>query len=78
MTGLDTAATDFPPRPGYNEQVATNIEWEPLPDMSEETFQTLRTRSEGGDTGLDRAIQRLTKSLNDPNGVISAFSSFVE
>jgi len=58
--------------------VATNIEWELLPDVSEETFQTLRRRSEGGDTGLDRAIQRLTKSLNDPNGVISAFSSFVE
>jgi FXSXX-COOH protein len=27
---------------------------------------------------LSRSMQRLVRSLDDPNGVISAFSSFVE
>jgi hypothetical protein len=56
--------------------VATSYEWDPLPDVSQEKFHILTERVKGGDTGLDRALQRLIKSLNDPNGVISAFSSF--
>ena len=58
--------------------MATDINWDPLPDVSREAFKSLLERSEGGDAGLDRAIRRLRQSLRDPNGVMSSFSSFVE
>lgn len=35
-------------------------------------------RSVDPDSALGRSVQRLASNLNDPNGVLSAFSSFVE
>lgn len=48
-------------------------DWTPLPDVSDQLIADMRDKP-----ALDRAIQRLVRSLADPNGVISAFSSFVE
>ena len=50
--------------------------WAPLVDVSDTSIKDLLAT--GGDTALTRSVQRLVHSLDDPNGVISAFSSFVE
>lgn len=52
------------------------IEFEPLPDVSTETLSDMLAGA--GGVQLQRATRRLVSSLDDPNGVISAFSSFVE
>lgn len=51
------------------------IEFEPLPDVSETTL--LAMLAGVGGPQLQRSTQRLVSSLDDPNGVISAFSSFL-
>ena len=48
--------------------------WAPLVDVSRTPIGELRR---GDDTVLDRALDRLIQSLDDPNGVISAFGSFI-
>jgi FXSXX-COOH protein len=52
-------------------------QWAPLIDVSNVRLSDLLA-SDGGDSALARSTQRLVRSLDDPNGVISAFSSFVE
>ena len=52
-------------------------QWAPLVDVSSERLADLLAGG-GSDTALARSTQRLVRSLDDPNGVISAFSSFVE
>jgi hypothetical protein len=47
--------------------------WAPLIDVSGMAVSDL-VGSE--DTALERCVRRLIDSLDDPNGVISAFSSF--
>jgi hypothetical protein len=47
----------------------------PLLDMSD---VQLRAALADSSPAYARAIDRLVKSLDDPNGVISAFSSFAE
>jgi hypothetical protein len=59
---------------GYGDSQA---EWAPLIDVTHERVGDLLART-GDDTALARSIQRLVYGLDDPNGVISAFSSFVE
>ena len=46
-----------------------------LPDM---TGVKLSDLLRDPDSKLGYSVRRLVKGLNDPNGVISAFSSFVE
>lgn len=53
----------------------TEFTWEPLPDVSEKSMAALLAGS--GGVQLQRATERLVASLDDPNGVISAFSSFL-
>jgi len=48
--------------------------WAPLIDVSRTPIGALRR---GDDTVLDRSLDRLIKSLDDPHGVISAFGSFI-
>lgn len=48
------------------------VEFAPLLDVTVAPFAELR-----GNPILDRCLDRLLKSLDDPNGVISAFGSFV-
>ena len=48
--------------------------WAPLIDVSSRSISALRPR---GDTMLAQSLDRLIKSLDDPNGVISAFGSFI-
>jgi FXSXX-COOH protein len=50
-------------------------QWEPLIDVSNTPIADLLTQ--GGDTALTRSVRRLVRDLDDPNGVISAFNSFV-
>jgi FXSXX-COOH protein len=45
----------------------------PLVDVSAVPLDQLR----GGDTVLGRALERLVESVDDPDGVISAFGSCV-
>jgi FXSXX-COOH protein len=45
----------------------------PLADVTATPLHELR----GGDTVLGRALERLVESVDDPDGVISAFGSFV-
>ena len=47
--------------------------WAPLIDVSGMAISDLMG---SGDSALDRCVRRLIDSLDDPNGVISAFSSF--
>ena len=51
------------------------ITWEPLPDLSEKSMAALLD-GVGGEQ-LQRSARQLVASLDDPNGVISAFSSFL-
>jgi hypothetical protein len=48
--------------------------WAPLIDVSRTPLRQLRR---GDVTVFDRSLDRLIKSLDDPNGVISAFGSFI-
>jgi FXSXX-COOH protein len=50
-------------------------QWAPLIDVSDTAITDLL--AQGGDTALARSMRRLVDDLDDPNGVISAFSSFV-
>ena len=51
--------------------------WQPLLDVSQRSVVELLA---GGDTGaspaLARCVDRSLRSLDDPNGVISAFQNF--
>lgn len=49
----------------------------PLVDMSNERLTAILAAGTS-DTALARSVKRLMAQLDDPNGVISAFSSFVE
>jgi FXSXX-COOH protein len=48
--------------------------WAPLVDVSGTPLTRLRR---GDATVLDRSLDRLIRSLDDPHGVISAFGSFI-
>lgn len=48
--------------------------WLPMLDMS---GRPLRPLGDGQDSVLDRALRQVVRSLDDPNGVISAFQSFI-
>jgi len=50
-------------------------EWVPLIDVTEASMAELIASQ---DTILGRCIVRLVASLDDPDGIISAFQSFVE
>jgi FXSXX-COOH protein len=51
-------------------------EWAPLVDVSRLSLGDLL---DGADhPALVRSVRRIVQSLDDPDGVISAFSSFVE
>lgn len=49
--------------------------WAPLVEVSHLPIGNLL--ASGADPALARSVQRLVRSLDDPDGVISAFSSFV-
>jgi hypothetical protein len=51
--------------------------WGPLAAVDTEK-SLLEFFAKGGDNTLRRSVERLVQSLNDPDGVISAFSSFAE
>jgi len=51
----------------------TDETWTPLIDVSGVPIQDL---IDGKDTVLVRALRQVLASLDDPNGVISAFQSF--
>lgn len=55
------------------EPEAGGSEWAPLVDLSEMSILELMASD---DSTLARSIQQLLASINDPNGVISAFSSY--
>jgi hypothetical protein len=50
-------------------------QWAPLVEVSHRPIADLITS--GADPALARSVQRLVRSLDDPDGVISAFNSFV-
>jgi hypothetical protein len=54
--------------------VVGEAQFAPLVDVSQVAIGDLIG---SGDTALNRCVQRLISSLDDPNGVISAFGSFV-
>jgi FXSXX-COOH protein len=56
------------------ESAAESQPWAPLVDVSGLPVTDLLA---SGDSALARSVQRLVRGLDDPNGVISAFSSFV-
>jgi hypothetical protein len=47
--------------------------WSPLIDVSGLSIAELAVRT---DIAIARAVQQVVRSLDDPNGVISAFDSF--
>ena len=49
-------------------------EWTPLIDVTAVPVTELMA---DGDTALSRSLRRLLDSCDDPNGVLSAFGSFV-
>jgi FXSXX-COOH protein len=49
--------------------------WAPLVEVSHRPIADLLAG--GADPALARSVQRLVRSLDDPDGVISAFNSFV-
>jgi hypothetical protein len=51
-------------------------QWAPLIDMAEVPLATLLADTDSG-SKVARCVQRLVNSLDDKNGVISAFSSFI-
>lgn len=58
----------------YASGVEQSAPFAPLLDVSNLSIGELRATA---DPALDRALQRLLASLDDPNGVISAFGSFI-
>jgi FXSXX-COOH protein len=50
-----------------------NGAWAPLIDVSDISIADLY---QSGDAVLARSVNRLVESLDDPNGIISAFQSF--
>jgi FXSXX-COOH protein len=54
---------------------ADDFYWAPLVDVSQLPLQQLTATD---DSILGRSVRRLIASLNDPNGVISAFTSYAE
>lgn len=69
-----------PERSGEDQTEPVTIsldDWEPLPDVSGRNLSQL-VKGTPEDSPLRRALDRLVKSLDDPEGVISAFSSFAE
>lgn len=59
--------------------MAINLDdWAPLPDMSRKQLSVIINKPEEVKSQLSAALGRLLTSLDDPNGVISAFSSYVE
>lgn len=52
-----------------------NQSWAPLADMSEDSITELMEAAKEK-PALSRSLARLLRDLNDPNGVISAFSAF--
>jgi hypothetical protein len=61
---------DAAPTPSAGEE----LRWSPLLDVSQRPVVELLAN---GDTALARCVDRLIHSLDDPNGVISAFQNFV-
>jgi FXSXX-COOH protein len=53
---------------------AGDAAWAPLVDVSRMPIAELHG---AGDTVLGRTLERLIRSLDDPDGVISAFGSFI-
>lgn len=51
-------------------------EFPPLLDVASLTIAELREMAKDN-PALDRALERILESLDDPNGVISAFGSFI-
>lgn len=49
-------------------------QWAPLVDVSDRRLTDLLASED--DTALARAVRRLVRSLDDPDGVISAFGSY--
>jgi FXSXX-COOH protein len=45
--------------------------------MLDMSGRPLRPLGDGQDSVLDRALRQVVRSLDDPNGVISAFQSFI-
>lgn len=69
-----------PEQPGEDQTEPVTIsldDWQPLPDVSGYKLSQL-VKGSPEDSSLRRALDRLVKSLDDPEGVISAFSSFAE
>jgi hypothetical protein len=62
---------DFAPASAGDETSAGN--WAPLPDASTLPILALSTDA---DSALGRSLRQVIRSLDDPNGVISAFDSF--
>lgn len=58
---------------GYRERVDNASEHAPLPDVTGLSFAAMRARR---DSALARSLKQVITSLDDPNGVISAFQSF--
>ena len=54
----------------------SHAQWAPLVDVSD--IQLSDLLADGDNSALGRSIRRLVRSLDDPNGVISAFSNFVQ
>ena len=48
--------------------------WTPLPDLSGQPIELL---DPADDSILGRSLKQLLDSFDDPNGVLSAFSSYV-
>jgi hypothetical protein len=48
--------------------------WVPLPDVSGESVELLDRDDE---SVLGRCLDQIMRSIDDPNGLLSAFSSFV-
>lgn len=51
-----------------------NAAWSPLPDLSDWSVGDIVDEADGA---LARAARRVIRELDDPDGVISAFQSFV-
>jgi hypothetical protein len=53
---------------------ADDLGWAPLVDVTQRPILELLAN---GDTAMARCTTRLIRSLDDPNGVISAFANYV-
>jgi hypothetical protein len=68
---VEVDPVDFAPASAADENAAGD--WAPLPDASALPILALSTNA---DTALGRSLRQVIRSLDDPNGVISAFDSF--